>query len=239
MPPQTSLIMTVFNRERYLSDAINSVLSQTQPDFELIIWDDGSSDRSVDIARSYAQKDERVRLFAGDHQGHLQALKAAHAAAIGAYIGWVDSDDLLAPTALAETSAVLNRHPTVGMVYTNYLVIDQDNRIKRLGRVCCIPYSPKRLLSYFMTFHFRLMRRAVYDQVGGVDSQFHYSEDYDLCLKLSEVTEIYHLKRPLYYYRKHGDSISRQHHAAQKNETRKIIAQALERRGRGDRPISR
>jgi glycosyltransferase involved in cell wall biosynthesis len=236
MAPQTSLIMTVFNRERYLSDAIKSVLSQTQRDFELIIWDDGSSDRSVDIARHYAQQDQRVRLITAEHQGPTGALIAAHAEATGNYIGWVDSDDLLAPTALAATSTILDTHPTVGMVYTNHLIIDKDNRIKRLGRVCQIPYSKSRLLSYFMTFHFRLLRRSVYDQVGGVAVEYSYALDYDFCLKLSEVTEIYHLKRPLYYYRKHTESISHQHRTEQENQTIKAIASALERRGLSARP---
>lgn len=237
MSPQTSLIMTVFNRERYLSDAIKSVLSQTQHDFELIIWDDGSSDRSVDIARHYVKNDARIRLITAEHQGCTGALKAAHAEATGNYIGWVDSDDLLAPTALAATSTILDTHPTIGMVYTNYLVIDKDNKIKRLGRLCHIPYSKSRLLSYFMTFHFRLFRRSVYDRVGGVDPEYSCNQDYDFCLKISEVTEIFHLKQPLYYYRRHFQSMSGQYRIQQNEYAKKAIARALERRGLSDRPI--
>lgn len=237
MPPKTSLIMTIFNRERYLSDAIKSILSQTDKDFELILWDDGSIDQSVEIARHYAKNDSRIRLVVAEHQGRGQALRAAHTEAIGTYIGWVDSDDLLGPTTLAATSAILDTHPIVGMVYTNYLVIDEGNRIKRMGRTCHVPYSKKRLLSYFMTFHFRLFRRSVYDQVGGVDSEFVYAEDYNFSLKLSEVTEIYHLKQSLYYYRKHAESITRQHKIEQREFTEKAIAQALNRRGLSDRSI--
>jgi glycosyltransferase involved in cell wall biosynthesis len=69
MTPIVSLIMTVHNRELHLGLAIESVLIQSFPDFELIIWDDGSSDRSVEIARHYAQRDSRIRLFTALHQG--------------------------------------------------------------------------------------------------------------------------------------------------------------------------
>jgi glycosyltransferase involved in cell wall biosynthesis len=235
MAAKISVIMTVFNRERYLNDAIKSVLAQTQKDFELIIWDDGSSDRSIEIAQRYAQQDTRIQFIAAEHRGRGQALWAAHTKATGNYIGWLDSDDLLAPTALAKTSAILDTHPEIGVVYTNYFVIDQNNWIKRIGRTCYLPYSKEKLLSCLLTFHFRLMRRSVYEAVGGVDPNFNYAEDYNLCLKLSEVTDIYHLKQPLYYYRKHPDSISYQFRSEQSQYTKAAIAQALKRRGLSDR----
>lgn len=226
--------MTVYNRDRYLSDAIMSVLNQTDPNFELLIWDDGSTDRSVEIARHYGAQDKRIQLIAARHQGRAKALRAAMSAATGAYIGWIDSDDLLAPTALAETTALLNSNPAVGMVYTDYLVIDEHNQLLGPGQRCRIPYSKDRLLIDFMTFHFRLMRRPIYEQVGGVDLDFPCAQDYDLCLKLSEVTDIHHLEQPLYYYRTHAQSISIQQRVEQIEYAQKAIAKALHRRGLSD-----
>jgi glycosyltransferase involved in cell wall biosynthesis len=231
MIPHISLILTVYNRDRYLSAAIESIRNQTYSDFELLIWDDGSTDDSVAIARHYAQTDPRIRVIAAEHQGHVLALKAAHAEINGTYVGWVDSDDLLAPTALEATTAILDADPAIGMVYTDYWVVSKTGRIKGLGRQCRIPYSKDRLLVEFMTFHFRLLRRSVYEQVGGVDPRITYAEDYDLCLKLSEVTQIYHLQESLYYYRVHPASISRQHQREQIENARMAIAHALERRG--------
>jgi len=69
MIPLVSIIITVYNRENYLGAAIESILNQTFPDFELLIWDDGSTDKSVPIANSYAQKDKRVRVVAAPHTG--------------------------------------------------------------------------------------------------------------------------------------------------------------------------
>ncbi|MCU0516714.1 MAG: glycosyltransferase [Oscillatoria sp. Prado101] len=94
MTATISLIMTVYNRERYLGAAIESVLAQTRKDFELLVWDDGSTDSSLDIAGNYAKLDERVKVIAAPHQGRAPALKAAHAMCSGTHTGWVDSDDL-------------------------------------------------------------------------------------------------------------------------------------------------
>jgi glycosyltransferase involved in cell wall biosynthesis len=78
-----SIVMTVYNRKRYLSKAIDSVLAQTRKDFELLIWDDGSTDGSVEIARSYADRDRRVRVVTAEHLGQGKALKAVIAEAKG------------------------------------------------------------------------------------------------------------------------------------------------------------
>jgi Glycosyltransferases involved in cell wall biogenesis len=144
-----SIITTTYNREQYLSAAIESILAQKYPNFELIIWDDGSTDSSLSIARKYAQQDTRIQVIATPHQGRGIALKAAHTMCKGTYIGWVDSDDLLAPTALQETAAVLDAQPEIGVVYTDYLMINEKTQIKGLGHRSQIPYSPDRLLYQF------------------------------------------------------------------------------------------
>jgi len=198
-----SIIMTVFNRERYLERAVESVLAQTRRDFELLIWDDGSTDRSVEIARDYAKLDDRVRVTASEHRGRTPALKAAIAETSGDYLGWVDSDE--------------------------------SGRARGYGRRCRIPYSRDRLLLDFMTFHFRLIRRSVFDRVGGIDESFECAEDYDLCLRLSEAAEVRHVKKPLYYYRSHRESVSHRMRVEQIQCARRAIARALKRRGLADR----
>ena len=149
-------------------------------------------------------------MIAAPHQGFPSSIRAAIAATAAPYLGWVDSDDLLAPTALEETIAILNAHPNIGLVYTNHLLIDEQGTDLGLGRQCRIPYDKDRLLVDFMVMHFRLMRRTVYEQVGGIDPSIAYAEDYDLCLKLSEVTDLYHLPRPLYSYRRHSGNVTNQ-----------------------------
>jgi glycosyltransferase involved in cell wall biosynthesis len=223
MSPLISLITTVYNRQHYLQAAIHSVLAQTHSNFELLIWDDGSNDESLPIAQRFAQQDSRIKVFAAPHQGRALALQAAHEQATGDYLGWVDSDDLLAATALAETATILETHPPIGLVYTDYWRLDAAGSVKGLGQRCQIPYSPDRLLVDFMTFHFRLFRRSAFEQAGGINPTFPAAIDYDLCLRLSEVTEVMHLPRPLYYYRVHHLSISGAHRLTQIEYSREAM----------------
>jgi glycosyltransferase involved in cell wall biosynthesis len=225
------LIIPAFNREKYISAAVGSVLRQTRTDFELVVWDDGSTDRTVDAARAAAAGDARVCVLPADHAGITRSLNAAARSCRGKYIGWVDSDDALAPTALAETAAVLDADRDLGMVYTDYLVMDENGRVKGPGTRTKIPYSKERLLIDFMTFHFRLIRREVFAAVGMMDESMEMAEDYDLCLRLSEATKIHHLARPLYYYRVHPDTISAGDRVKQIMMSKLAIERALARRG--------
>jgi glycosyltransferase involved in cell wall biosynthesis len=231
MPPTISTIVTVYNQARYLAKTIDSILQQTRTDFELVIWDDGSIDHSLAIARSYAEKDPRISVFAAEHRGQARAIQAAIEKTKGIYLGWVESDDILAFNALAEAAAILETHSEVGLVYTDYLIIDDLGRLHGRGKRCQIPYSPLRLLVDFMTFHFRLFRRSVYDRIEGIDTSLPYAFDYDLCLKFAEVTQIEHLQTPQYYHRLHRSSLSAQHRLEQIDCTKKAIEKALIRRG--------
>ena len=225
-----SLVMTVYNREKYLEEAINSVLQQTRKDFELLIWDDASTDNSVAIAKSFSKQDSRVRVVVGKHSGHSKSLQSAIEATKGSFIGQVDSDDILAPNALDETAKVLEQNDQVGLVYTNHLVIDPDSNIIGEGARCKVLYSKEQILSNFMTFHFRLIRRTVFDLVGGINTDFIYAQDYDLCLRLSEVTEVCHINQPLYFYRAHAENISHQKRLDQTYFMEKAVSEAKQRR---------
>ncbi|HCA93712.1 MAG TPA: filamentous hemagglutinin [Cyanobacteria bacterium UBA9226] len=230
-----SLVITTYNGERYLSEAIESVLSQTMRDFELLLWDDGSTDKSLAIAQEYAKRDKRIRVVAAAHQGRCVALQSAIAQTTGTYIAWIDSDDILAPTALQKTAAILDTQSEVGLVYTDYLMMEANGKLRGYGSRCHIPYSKERLLLDFMTFHFRLFRREVFNQVGGIDESMTNAEDYDLCLKLSEVTEVRQVKQPLYYYRWHQSNTSHQYALQQAETSVRAIANALQRRGLSER----
>jgi GT2 family glycosyltransferase len=109
--------------------------------------------------------------------------------------------------------------------------MDDAGRVGGPGNRTKIPYSRNRLLIDFMTFHFRLMRRDVFDRVGGIDESIPGAEDYDLCLRLSEQTEIRHLARPLYFYRVHDRSVSSERRLWQIMQSKEAIARALARRG--------
>lgn len=231
MESKVSIVIPAYNREKYIADAIESVLAQTYKNLELIVWDDGSTDETLYIAARYVD-DRRVKVISFKHQGLGYSLKTVIAKTTGDYVGWVDSDDWLHRDAIKHTVAVLDQNPEVGMVYTDYFDVDETGRnCLGYGELCSIPYSPDNLLHRFMTHHFRLMRRSVYDIVGGVDDTLKQVHDYDLCLKLSEVTEIFHLQKLLYYYRHHEDMHSVKDKDVQTQESEQVVLAAMKRRG--------
>jgi glycosyltransferase involved in cell wall biosynthesis len=253
MSSLVSLVMTVYNRENYLSQALDSILAQTYSHWHLTIWDDGSTDSSPAIAKHYARLDSRIHFIQASHAGATSSLAAAMKTIVRhcpvlpnldlaetsesmyRYFAWVDSDDLLAPTALAKTVNILDKKPEIGMVYTDYHSIDPIGRDLGLGTRCQIPYSKERLLIDFMTFHFRLIRWEIYDAIGGIDLAFTQAHDYDVCLKISEVTEIYHYPQPLYYYRLHPTMVSRIQQTVVVACAAMAVRNALVRRGLSDR----
>ncbi|MEA2708449.1 MAG: hypothetical protein QOF78_1050 [Phycisphaerales bacterium] len=230
--PKVSLLIPAYNREQFIAAAVGSVLRQTFSDFELLVWDDGSTDKTADVAERAAGNDPRVKMVRAAHAGVCASINAAARQLTGKYFGWVDSDDAIAPAALAETVAFLDAaaNADVGMVYTDYLTMDEGGLVGGLGTRTKIPYSKDRLLIDFMTFHFRLMRRDVFDRAGGIDETIGGAEDYDLCLRLSELTEIRHLARPLYFYRVHRSSISSEMRLKQIMQSKEAIRRALVRR---------
>ncbi|MEL6815862.1 MAG: glycosyltransferase [Cyanobacteria bacterium J06598_3] len=230
--PTVSLVMTVYNTEAYLAEALASVLAQTYTDWELIVWDDGSTDSSAAIAQTFAQRDRRIRFHAGEQNiGQGPALLKAHALAKGTYVGWLDADDILAPAALQATVEFLETHADYGMVYTSYIDMDEGGKHIGLGARCQIPYSPQRMLVDLLTFHFRLVRRSVYTAVGGFNPAIKCAEDYDLFLRISEACPIHHLDQPLYFYRANTQGLSYQRQLAQRQGSEQAVNLALQRRG--------
>ncbi len=123
--PRVSVLMTVFNTEAYLRASIDSVLSQTLEDFELIIVDDCSSDGSWPMVTAAAARDRRIVAIRRDRQGGASAaLNSGLLHASGTYLTRQDSDDLSTPTRLAEQVAFLERHPEVGAAGTAVLLVD-------------------------------------------------------------------------------------------------------------------
>jgi glycosyltransferase involved in cell wall biosynthesis len=232
---RTSLIATVYNRRQYLAEMLDSVLAQTDRDWELILWDDGSVDGSIEIAREYADRDDRIKFVAATHLGRILSLCGAHAIASGEFVGWIDSDDRLHPQAVELTAKALSSNPSVGMVYTQYRQIDSLGNDLGIGYRCQIPYSPQQLCVDFVLFHFRLLRREAFDRCGGIDRTIGGAEDYDLCLRLSEIADIAHLPRILYDYRKHPDTISVTQKAEQTHYSKIAVERAINRRGWHDR----
>lgn len=227
-----SVICTVYNSSLYIHETLDSLRFQTFQDWEAIIWIDGATDNSYQIARRYEAIDKRFIVITNPHQGRPVALKRAIESCNRPYIAILDSDDTLAPGALETLLPVLKNNPGIGCVYSDYNTMDKIGNITGLGERCKIPYDKDRLLIDFMTFHLQLFRRDLYEQVGGICEDFKLACDYDLFLKLSEVTTFLQIKLPLYNYRIHSDSLSNKYSQQQEFYSIQAIRNALSRRGK-------
>lgn len=231
MSPKISVVTTFYNYGRYLAQCIESVLNQTETDFELILYDDGSQDNSLNIAMSYLN-DPRVVVVQAEHKNRAIALARAMAKAKGQYVGWLDADDWIASDCLQLTSDILDKNLDVGLVYTQYNEIEENGEFRGLGHKCLVPYMGRdTLLAAFMTFHFRLFRISLYNQVDGINTALTSAIDYDFCLRASEVSKFYHLEQPLYYYRIHSKSMSYKGRLDQDRCAEIAKRNALKRRG--------
>lgn len=132
--PQVSVLIIVYNRERFIGDAIRSTLSQSLADLECIVVDDGSSDRTIEIVEAF--RDPRVKLVRQDrNMGIPTSRNCALDHARGKYIAWLDSDDLSHPDRLAVQRDYLERHPETGMIGSAAWKIDSTGSRRRGGRV--------------------------------------------------------------------------------------------------------
>jgi glycosyltransferase involved in cell wall biosynthesis len=227
-----SIAVPIYNTARFLPAALDSVLAQDHADWEGLLWDDGSTDGSGDIAASYAEHDARFRVMGNGRQnGNPHALANALAPAMGDFIGVLDSDDVLEPNALSAMLQFMQANRGVGMAYSQHIEIDEAGGYLRNGTCFLTPYSPQRLLVDFMTYQFRLIHAGAYRAVGGYDPGVDESADYDLCLRLSEQYAIGYFPQSLYRYRIRHDSISRGSRLRQVRTTFEAAKRALQRRG--------
>ncbi|HWH70201.1 MAG TPA: glycosyltransferase, partial [Candidatus Sulfotelmatobacter sp.] len=181
--PKLSIFMPVYNRERYLAATLDSLLAQTFGDFEIILADDGSTDRSLVIARQYAQRDSRIRVLALPHQGEVAARNAAlrQAHPRTQYLMNHDSDDLSMPSKLLKLITHLEAHPEIAIV--GCLAEYFNDKGQQLGQPP-LESQPERIRATFgqtnsMVNSAALIRRSVFEAIGGYREDFRSVDDYD------------------------------------------------------------
>ncbi|HEY1241958.1 MAG TPA: glycosyltransferase family 2 protein [Bryobacteraceae bacterium] len=184
-----SVVMTVYNGERFLVEAVESVLNQTLSELELIIVDDGSTDRSPQILEPYAKRDTRVRLFRQDHRGVSAAANTGMRQAAYDLIARSDSDDRMLPHRLERQLAFLKQHPEVDAACSRCYFINTAGR--RIGASSCrvdLERGKRELKpAYFvnLTQSTVLMKRDAFVRVGGYREEIDFAEDRDLWGRLA------------------------------------------------------
>jgi glycosyltransferase involved in cell wall biosynthesis len=201
--PVVSVVMAVRDGERHLREAMESILRQSYPDFELIVVDDASTDRTPAIIASYA--DTRVRTLRNeDHRGLSASLNRGIREARGRYIARIDADDVAEIDRFARQVDFLERHAEVAVVGSWYTIIDDQGR--QVGRrwVPCDHFEIRWMLRFCSAFAHSavMMRRSVLlDEIGPYDESLVYAMDYDLWLRLAAKHRVANLNEFLLRWR--------------------------------------
>lgn len=208
--PFFSVVMPVYNREIYIGSAISSILSQGFDNFELIISDDGSVDRSLDIAAEFG--DSRIRIVRGSHAGGASARNRGLATARGQFVVWIDSDDIQEPGALATLRKAIEDCPD-GDVFYGDLIIFDDADLKNISRTNYPDYFgtdmvPLLILGNRLPNPGTAVRRALYDQFGNYNTGFRRCHDYQMWSRLADTAKFKKVPAFLCRWRQHGASLS-------------------------------
>ncbi len=233
--PLVSVVIPAYNAERYLGEAIESVLAQTYSPFETIVVDDGSSDGTVDVARSYSE----VRLIAQANAGPSAARNRGFAAGTGAIVAFHDSDDAMTPDKLAVQAGHLIAHPSVGCVLAEQELLVEPGAelpfwVEGSKVPAVMPPRPPELenepLVHPMTM---VVRRETFERVGGFDESMRAAEDFDWMLRASEEgVEIARLSAVLLRRRVHAASLTQDAAAARAGHFRAFKARIERHRAR-------
>lgn len=215
--------MPTRNVAQYIEEAINSVLNQDHPSFELLIGNDGSTDHTGLILNRYSKR-SKVRVFHNrERKGAAYVRNLLISKARGKYLCPVDSDDVLLPGALKRLASVLDANPKVGLVYPELLVIGVDKRDRFIKRptYCGKSYAETwDLMEDSINHGGSMMRKSLVDEVGGYDERMFSLDDLSLKLKLAERSEIKFLQGEVFYlWRKQPRSMTRR----EKNYKRDLL----------------
>lgn len=229
-----TILMCVFNGSEYIRAAIESVLNQTYQNFELIIIDDASTDDTWQIISDFVECSQQIKAIRSSvNQGAGVALNKGLQVASGQYITRQDSDDVMLPDRLAEQIFYLERFPEIGAVGTNVIFIDPQGNEIGPSSFPLTDAAIQEALPDSMCFcgPTVLIRRECFEKAGFYFvEEFATSQDYDICLRLSEVTKLANLERQLYLYRQHPKSVSISKRHRQMYNKAKALEHAIHRR---------
>lgn len=194
--------MSVFNGEKYLSEAIASILGQSFKDFEFLIINDASTDNTEKIIRSH--RDSRIKIIANKKNlGLTKSLNKGLEISKGEYIARQDADDISFPERLEKQAAFMDKNKNVGLLGSSWLTVDEVG--KKIQS--CQAYSGQQAV-HFMCHGSVMIRKSCLEKVGYYREIFKYAQDYDLWLRLRENFGVASLKKRLYKLRIHQSSIS-------------------------------
>ena len=222
MTPLVSVIVPVFNVEKYIEDCVISIQNQTYRNIEIILVDDGSTDKSGQICDLLKQKNNRIKVYHNQNKGVCFARNYAIKKAIGKYILPVDGDDIIANTYIEKAVKVLEEDDNIGIVYCKAKFFGKKNYEWNLPE-----FSLRRMLLSNIIFVTAIFRKNDWIAVGGFNERMKYGiEDYDFWLSIIELNrKVYKIPEILFYYRISNNTRSTKFasNKSQKEEMYKMI----------------
>lgn len=210
--PLISIIIPTYNTDHtFLVECLDSVMGQAYENWELCIVDDASPDERVrEIIRQYADEDDRIKYkFLKKNRHIADATNEAVAMATGEYVALFDHDDILWPNALYEVVRALNDDRTLDFLYTDEDKITED-RHSHLAPFLKPDWNPDFLHSVNYITHFSVIRKKVYDRIGGERAECNGAQDWDLFLRVAKETQkIHHIPKVVYSWRIHDMSTAK------------------------------
>lgn len=209
--PLVSIVIPVYNGERFLNESLESVFAQTFRDYEVVCVDDGSTDGSCALLKEYGA---RVRVIQQANAGQSAARNAGVRHATGVYVAFLDQDDRWYPSKLAQQVAILNTAPDVALVHCNYDMIDADGRMLLAGaalveRASALASPLGRLIGETLVFpSAMLLRRDIFQRVGGFCHELRGFEDFDLIARLKLQGRFVLINESGMAYRVHAEGFS-------------------------------
>ncbi len=234
--PMISVLMPVFNSERYIGAAVESVLAQTYDDFELLALDGGSSDRSLSILRKFEMSDARIRAISRKNLALVPSLNEMIAEAQGRYLARMDSDDICRPERFEKQVAYLDAHPECVAVGSRVLFIDPEGMpiceaINELTHNEIDSANMSGATAMRICHPSVMMRKETVVQVGLYSEEFLFAEDFDLFLRIAEVGKLANLPEVLLEYRQHLGSVCHSRSDESRLFGTRAVKDAWKRRG--------
>lgn len=207
--PQVSVIIPVYNQEKYIKECVDSVIDQDYANIEIILVDDGSTDKTPDILKGYGDEITYIRQ---ENQGPAVAVNNGIKSAHGSLICWLGSDDLYLHSKVESQVNLLQKDQSLAVVYSDYIMIDSyGNEIKKVQ----VPYPPPEkfartlLIRNFINGSTVMMRKECLDKVGYYDESLRADPDGDMWFRtLRHGYKFGHIPEPLVKYRWHQSNIS-------------------------------
>ena len=213
LDPVITIIIPTFNREKFIGAAIRSVLEQSFQEFEIIVVNDGSTDGTAEIVRSFST--DKLRYIYQENHGRSSARNHALRLARGRYIAFLDSDDLYLPGKLEMQVSYLDAYPDVGMVYTSAFCMDENGKLNDYRYDAKVSGWIYRDVAFFrpvtITLPTVMVRRDVFDKVGNFDERMERFEDTDMWRRIAKRFLVHAIPTPTCYLRTHqGNALAGQ-----------------------------